>query len=301
MLENVKLQKSTYIFMFVLIVTISLKCACSSKPIAVVKLTLKSSTFREWTSPFDIRNDLSKKLVKGGFKVIPEKSEAYDATILLDYKEAKYGLYKIQGLSFTSGYGTKITCKILVRSNTGETLYLQTIQGVTKGKTAKHGPESYYMLAIKDFKKSVHYEYFEKILATKFGTEDEVLVLIRALESNVKKLDKVKTAQEAAESLGHIRDKRAVEPLIEAVDRGYIRTKIAAIRALSKIGDAKAVSPIIKQLSYFDDNVKIEAARALGWLGDPKAIPSLEEVAKKNRNVKVQTVARMALAKINKI
>lgn len=280
-----------------LLLSVLLTIGCSSKPIATVKIIVESSTFRSWEAPYNIRDDISKKLAKGGFQIVTKENEPYDAIMFLYYKETKSGLYKMQGTNFNSP-GTQITCKIHVRSTTGKTLLEHTIKGITKGKTVLHGPEPYYKLAVSDFKKSVYFEYVDEILAAKFGIGDEVTVLISAMEKNIRKSEKVKTAKEAAESLGEIGDIRAVEPLIEALRHGYIRTKIAAIKALTKIGDANAVDPLIEKLRYFDENVRIEAAIALGVFRDPRAIPALREVAEKDYSKKVQRAAKMVLSGI---
>ncbi|MCG2790777.1 MAG: HEAT repeat domain-containing protein [Actinomycetia bacterium] len=59
------------------------------------------------------------------------------------------------------------------------------------------------------------------------------------------------------------RDKRAVEPLIEALkdENCYVRSH--AVRDLGKIGDARAVEPLIKALEDEDSDVRETASEAL--------------------------------------
>jgi hypothetical protein len=277
----------TYMLAYVMFTFLDL--GCSREPIALVKLVVESTTYREKENPYNIHDDIHKKLVKGGFQVVSQGNESYDAIILLDYKEKKHGRYKLQGGIPGSWPGTMITCELHLKSKTGKTMILHTI----KAEEANH------KLAITDFKKSVYFEYFDKILASKFGTGDEVSVLISALEKNVRKNDKIRTAKEAAELLGNMKDKRAVVPLIEAAQRGYIPTRLAAIKALAIIGDAKAVSPLISALSHWNDDVRKEAAIALGVLKSSDATLALKDKAENDLSVEVQRAAKMALATIN--
>ena len=71
----------------------------------------------------------------------------------------------------------------------------------------------------------------------------------------------------AAEALGKIGDKRAVEPLIKALEDkdGYVSQHSA--RALGKIGDTRAVEPLIELLSDDDWGVRNAAKEALKKLG----------------------------------
>ncbi len=84
-----------------------------------------------------------------------------------------------------------------------------------------------------------------------------------------------KIQYDAAEALGDIGDKRAVEPLATALKNdefGGVRWKAA--EALSKIG-APAVEALIGALRHDDDDVRWKAAIALGEIGDPRAIEPL--------------------------
>jgi hypothetical protein len=99
----------------------------------------------------------------------------------------------------------------------------------------------------------------------------------------------------AAEALGTLGDKRALEPLIAALQHKSldlsiqsagpkIPFRVAAATALGKLGDARAVEPLIAALqntgvsptiSIFMYPVQAAAAAALGQLGDSRAIEPL--------------------------
>ena len=99
----------------------------------------------------------------------------------------------------------------------------------------------------------------------------------------------------AAQALGTLGDKQAVEPLIAALKHSgldlsvfavapKIPVRAAAALALGKIGDVRAVEPLIAVLqnkgvsptvSVFMNPVQAAAANALGQLGDPQAIEPL--------------------------
>jgi len=112
----------------------------------------------------------------------------------------------------------------------------------------------------------------------------------RLFEPNVKMLQKMKNVKglikalrheyefvrwKAAEALGRIGDKRAVEPLIHALkdEDWYVRWKAA--EALGRIGDKRAVEPLIQALKDEDSDVRREAAEALGKIGDKRAVEAV--------------------------
>ena len=77
------------------------------------------------------------------------------------------------------------------------------------------------------------------------------------------------------EALGGIGDRRAVEPLMEALkdESSLVREKAAA--ALGRIGDKRAVDPLIHALTDEDRDVRSRAAWALGQIGDTRAVKPL--------------------------
>jgi len=115
----------------------------------------------------------------------------------------------------------------------------------------------------------------------------------------------------AAKALGEIRDTRAVEPLIQALQDAYFDedffwetgemesfspwVRNAAAEALGKIGDARAVEPLIKALK--SETVRVNAAEALGNIGDIRAVEPLIKTLKD----KDQFFRRKAVEALGKI
>ena len=80
----------------------------------------------------------------------------------------------------------------------------------------------------------------------------------------------------AAEALGIIRDKRAVEPLIAVLSSAdYDRTRAAAAEALGRIKDASDVDALVEGLSSSGTNLPDKCAWALGELRDARAVEAL--------------------------
>jgi hypothetical protein len=88
----------------------------------------------------------------------------------------------------------------------------------------------------------------------------------------------------AAEALGELGDRRAVEALIDVLenfregDSVYsvgqgVRTEAAV--ALGKLGDPRAFDPLIEALEDDSLYVRVAAAEGLGLLGDPRAVRPL--------------------------
>jgi HEAT repeat protein len=95
--------------------------------------------------------------------------------------------------------------------------------------------------------------------------------LIRALAD-----EDAETRMKAAETLGDLRDTRAVLPLMRALRDSNLRVQINAALALGKIGDVQAIESLIEALlknSVF--YVREAAAKALGDLGDKRAVVPL--------------------------
>jgi len=71
----------------------------------------------------------------------------------------------------------------------------------------------------------------------------------------------------AALMLGKLRDLRAVEPLIRALDAPGFKTPVYAAEALGKIGDPRAIQPLLSVLNSGNDTLHEAAAEALKRLG----------------------------------
>jgi HEAT repeat protein len=85
----------------------------------------------------------------------------------------------------------------------------------------------------------------------------------------------------AASALGRIGDKRAVKPLIVALD-DQRRVKEISAQALGQIGDPRALEPLIKTLGVENWEVRSTVAKALGKIGDPRAIKPLISLLRDN-------------------
>jgi len=76
-------------------------------------------------------------------------------------------------------------------------------------------------------------------------------------------------------SLGEVRDPRAVEPLIEALQDPDVQTAIYAAWALGTIGDTRAAPGLVPLLEHEDPGLRKIAAYALGTLDDPGSLAPL--------------------------
>ena len=95
--------------------------------------------------------------------------------------------------------------------------------------------------------------------------------LIKAL-SNTKYAD---VRWQAANALGKIGDKRAVEPLIDAFADSPEDVRKSAVDALGQIGDERAVNALIAALNDKDQDVRKSTVDALGQIGDERAVNAL--------------------------
>jgi HEAT repeat protein len=93
----------------------------------------------------------------------------------------------------------------------------------------------------------------------------------------------------------------AVDPLIVALAKGkYPRVRMCAAEALGKIKDIRAVEPLISALEN-DDDVRIWAATALGEIGDIRAVRPLFSALKnavKTKHISEQVYITWAMEKL---
>jgi HEAT repeat protein len=71
----------------------------------------------------------------------------------------------------------------------------------------------------------------------------------------------------AALMLGKLRDLRAVEPLIQALDAPGFQTPLFAAQALGKLGDPRAIEPLLAMLNSGHEKFREAALEALKSLG----------------------------------
>jgi HEAT repeat protein len=127
----------------------------------------------------------------------------------------------------------------------------------------------------------------------KLKAKQNVEGLIKAL-GNKKYAD---VRWQSARVLEQIRDKRAVEPLIEALSDNHGLVRKSAIEALGQIGDARAVEPLITGLNNEDDEIRLSVVSALKQIGDERAIEPLITVLK-DKDTDVRISAASALGQI---
>lgn len=126
--------------------------------------------------------------------------------------------------------------------------------------------------------------------------EQSVDPLIDFLSKNQK--DKTARA-DAAEILGRLQSKRAVDVLINALKDEHFKVRENVTYALGQIGDNKAVEPLIKSLSDKNQAVREGACWALGQIGDKRAIDSLKNSMRTDKNIS-QGMIKSALTLIYK-
>jgi len=102
----------------------------------------------------------------------------------------------------------------------------------------------------------------------------------------------------AAEALGRLRDTRAVEPLIAALEDRDRNVQTAAAISLGQIGDVQAVEPLSGALQHGSAGVRLAAASSLAELGDDRALDPLTRCAADDPDQQVRRAAAEAAAKI---
>jgi HEAT repeat protein len=101
----------------------------------------------------------------------------------------------------------------------------------------------------------------------------------------------------AAVALGRIRDRRAVAPLVSALDDEYRFVREKASVALGQIGGPEVVDALMGALAGKSDNFLEAAATTLGLLKDKRALPALEKLSA-HQNADVAGAAAEAIRQI---
>jgi HEAT repeat protein len=102
----------------------------------------------------------------------------------------------------------------------------------------------------------------------------------------------------AAEALGNIEDRRAIEPLIIALKDQNRDVRELAIHAIKNLKDIRAVESIVLLLNDEDNHIRQVAARTLGSLNDSRAIVPLI-FSLKDQNYDVRDAAAEAAELLN--
>lgn len=153
-----------------------------------------------------------------------------------------------------------------------------------------NGDGIYYLIALNDWNKLIH-----------IG-EPAVEPLIQVLKDE----DSFDLNRESIKALGAIKDKRAIEPLIELLQNDKIYLREEVVKALGQLGDEKVVNPLISVLqNETRSTLRCETIRALGLTKDKRAvkplIEALQHESQKPRldaNTTIITEVVIALGKI---
>jgi twitching motility protein PilT len=94
----------------------------------------------------------------------------------------------------------------------------------------------------------------------------------------------------AADSLGRLKDERAVPYLVAALDDHD--TRWGAIDALAQIGSPTALKPLTQLMSDKRQEVRMEVVRAFGRFADPRLLPFLQQIQSKDPSTEVRTRAQ---------
>ncbi len=100
----------------------------------------------------------------------------------------------------------------------------------------------------------------------------------------------------AIDTLGRLRDERAVEPLVSCLADEELRW--SAIEALARIGSRKALQPVARLLSDPVPEVRIEVLRALEVFDDPRVAPLIKKVAEADPDDNVRQRAQAVYRRI---
>lgn len=124
-----------------------------------------------------------------------------------------------------------------------------------------------------------------------WSTIEQVPTLIEAIGDNY-----FTVRWAAIEALGRLKDKRAVEPLVEQLRKNDNR--LQAANALQQIG-AEAEEPVLSLLSESEWQTRWEACKVLKVIATSKSLPALEKAAKDDENIFVRTTADQAVKEIH--
>jgi HEAT repeat protein len=115
---------------------------------------------------------------------------------------------------------------------------------------------------------------------------DGTMISVDANDENILKrlLAKLETNDDpiarmgAAESLGELRNQKALVPLIDALRGRTEYDRLGAAKALGQLGNPKAIEPLVVALrDKSSSGVRKAAAIALGMIGDEKVIRHLQQ------------------------
>lgn len=134
--------------------------------------------------------------------------------------------------------------------------------------------------------------------ATSLGllrSKDAVIPLIQALDATKEKKRWVRRS--AAEALGFIGDSQAMEPLMDALNDTEKVVRVAAMFGLYMLGDTKSLELLEQRASDPDEEVRLWAVREIGFAGASRSVPVLSQ-ALKDPSLNVRLTAVGSLGRI---
>ena len=134
-------------------------------------------------------------------------------------------------------------------------------------------------------------------VATALGVLKNARAVPRLLSLLHDKDWRVRTA--SARALGKIGDRRAAEPLIDALQRDVQPdVRSSAAEALGRLKDPRAIESLINALNDKAHYVRENAVNALEEIADPRALEALEASAAHDGDISVRLHAELAARKI---
>lgn len=127
-----------------------------------------------------------------------------------------------------------------------------------------------------------------------FKDLEDVETLLKVL---IKFLQDDETWVDAAWLLGKLGDKRAFEPMIQAVERNGFDVHGIVVRALGNFHDPRSITILTKALEADEEAVRVAAAIALGEIPDSRIVEPLIK-ALNDYNWRVRGFAAISLGKI---
>jgi HEAT repeat protein len=229
------------------------------------------------SSPGDLRDRIFETYVKGSYEREARKLKARGEPIPFTYAETHGGLSEAAFQNVTDGYGEENVIPLL---GSGKTNPFQLDFTLTP-ELAQWTIRLYLLTPSGSTYRFVHLrlrDYFAFPLA---------VTRLRAGDWT------------SARALGAMKDRRAVEPLIEALSSADAVTSIAAGYALGKVGE-DGFAALLAALNHTKSHVRRVTVNVLGKLGDKRALDSLVVVLR-DENKWVRESTTDALVKLRDV
>mgnify|MGYP001082967046 CR=1 FL=1 len=137
---------------------------------------------------------------------------------------------------------------------------------------------------IKSFMDKSNDPEFRYLCIDMYSTPKDTMVVESLIKVMMDSTDKLRGG--ACTALGSIKDKRAVEPMIELYKKGEMRRDV--IWSLGVIGDKRAYDVVMDGLKHGDPKLKWSCISAFGRLGDKRAVPILVEMLESKEDIIIE-------------